>query len=145
MLYKLNICVIIIVGIYYQGFVKERTILIINEVEAKEIRIELDEWLTGEFTAYNPTQSQCDSTPRITASQKQIKEGMIACPSKYKFGTKIEIEGLGVYTCEDRMNIRYDCFRQKGGCKEEKFYFDIVLEDYNKAINFGRQSLKFKL
>lgn len=113
--------------------------------EPQEAKIETEEWIQGEFTAYNPVEAQCDDTPRITASQKQIKEGMIACPSKYEFGTKIEVEGLGVYVCEDRMNIRYDCFRQDGGCEVEKFYFDIILEDHQQAINFGRQLINFKV
>jgi 3D (Asp-Asp-Asp) domain-containing protein len=89
----------------------------------------------GEFTAYNPVESQTDSDPLIMASNKEVYDGAIACPSYYEFGTEIEIEGLGTFTCEDRMALRY----------RHKENFDIVLADYEDAINFGRQNLKYRV
>jgi len=89
----------------------------------------------GEFTAYNPVESQCDDDPRTMASNKEVYEGAIACPAKYEFGTKIEIEGLGTFTCEDRMALRY----------RHSENFDIVLADYDEAVNFGRQQLKYRV
>ena len=38
----------------------------------------------------------------ITASGKRIQEGHIAMPKDIPFGTRVYIEGLGEYTCEDR-------------------------------------------
>ena len=55
------------------------------------------------FTAYNSTVAQCGKADGITASGKAATENhTLACPKQYPFGTKIEIEGVGVRTCEDR-------------------------------------------
>lgn len=58
-------------------------------------------------TGYSSTPDQTDDTPEIMASGKKVYEGAAACPRKYKFGTKIEVNGK-LYTCEDRMHIRFD-------------------------------------
>mgnify|MGYP001600109741 CR=1 FL=1 len=58
-------------------------------------------------TGYSSEISQTDSTPFLTASQKQVKEGMIACPRRLPFGTIVEIEGKE-YQCEDRLSLKYD-------------------------------------
>ena len=63
-----------------------------------------------------------------------VKEGTtLACPPKYKFGTEIEIEGLGVYECQDR----------GGAIKGNKF--DIYFDKVPDAKKFGRQKLNFKI
>jgi 3D (Asp-Asp-Asp) domain-containing protein len=91
------------------------------------------EWQEGEFTAYS---SGDGFTPSETmASGKRVYEGAIACPNEYKFGDKIEIEGMGTYTCEDRMAKRY----------RDKKNFDIYLSDISRAQKFGRQKLNFKI
>ncbi len=43
----------------------------------------------------------------LTASGKIAKYGMVAT-NLYPFGTKIKIEGLGVFTVEDRISKRYN-------------------------------------
>jgi len=93
------------------------------------------EFVEGEFTAYNPTKEQCDDEPLIMASTKKVYDGAIACPSKYEFGTKINIVGLGEFICEDRMNKRY----------RDGEYFDIVMFDKNEANEFGRKKLVYNL
>ena len=45
--------------------------------------------------------NSCTPGGGITASGKQVSEGMIACPSNIPFNTKILIDGV-IYTCEDR-------------------------------------------
>lgn len=57
-------------------------------------------------TAYTSSVDETDEDPFITASGSTVRQGTLACPSKYKFGTIVEIEGEQ-YTCEDRMNKRY--------------------------------------
>lgn len=89
--------------------------------------------LVGVFSAYNADPRQTDSTPTIMASNKTIYEGAIACPRKYRFGTQVEINGK-FYTCEDRMNIRYE--------NKEYEHFDILMSSYTAAKNFGRQKLE---
>ena len=80
------------------------------------------------ITAYSSEESQTDSTPRLTASQKEVQKGFIACPRKYPFGTRVEIAGT-TYTCEDRKNIRYESYPEE--------WFDIWFLDTTSAINFG--------
>jgi hypothetical protein len=93
------------------------------------------EYLTGiaNFSAYTPRPSETDNSPFIMASNKYIYAGALACPSWLKFGTKVEIEGLGEFICEDRMNRRY----------RNKEYFDILMFDLKKAKRFGRQALRY--
>jgi len=102
---------------------------VVCEYEAEKFNKE------GEFTAYNPVEAQTDSDPEIMASNKKVYHGAIACPAYYDFGTKIEIEGLGTFTCEDRMALRY----------RHSENFDIVLAEYNEAVEFGRQQLKYRV
>jgi len=59
------------------------------------------------FTSYNAEEGQTDSDPFTMASTKRVYEGALACPTKFKLGTKIEVEGLGIFTCEDRMGLRF--------------------------------------
>lgn len=89
----------------------------------------------GEFTAYNATKEQCDDSPEIMASGKKIYSGAIACPSFYEFGTKIDIDGIGEFICEDRMNIRY----------RNGEYFDILFDSEEKAFDFGRKKLAYRI
>ena len=58
-------------------------------------------------TGYSSEVGQTDDSPEITASQKRVRVGFIACPRKLKFGTIVEIEGKE-YVCEDRMHGRFD-------------------------------------
>ncbi|MEA2087643.1 MAG: 3D domain-containing protein, partial [Candidatus Caldatribacteriota bacterium] len=93
-----------------------------------------ENWEIGEFTAYNATIEQCGKADGITASGKKVKQGRtLACPPEYKLGTKIEIEGRGVYECQDR----------GGAIKGNRFdiYFDSVAE----AKQFGRQKINYKI
>ncbi len=79
-------------------------------------------------SAYTAHASQTDDTPNITANGEHVRDGGIACPTRYEFGTRVRIDGR-IYTCNDRMNARY-----QGGD-----YFDIFMSDYAQAIRFGRQ------
>ena len=87
----------------------------------------------GEFSAYNAEVNQTDSSPTIMASGKKVYDGAIACPARYEFGTKIEIDGMGIYICEDRMNERYRYTN----------HFDLFMWNYDEAIKFGRKELSF--
>jgi len=59
-------------------------------------------------TAYSSTPEQTDDTPFVTASGKQVREGIVAT-NLLPLGTKIkipEIYGNKVFVVEDRMNPR---------------------------------------
>ncbi len=48
------------------------------------------------------------SRPRaVTASGVRGFDGVVACPRKYPFGTRVMIEGR-IYECRDRLNRKYD-------------------------------------
>ncbi len=86
-----------------------------------------------EVSAYNAMESQTDNTPTITANGDIVYEGGIAS-NCYPFGTRIELQGLGVFIVNDRMASRYKCNNA-----------DIFLWNYSDAIKFGRQKVKFRV
>lgn len=86
----------------------------------------------GEFSAYNAEIGQTDSDPFTMASGKKVYEGAVA-NNCLPFGTQIELNGK-IYTVEDRMNKRY-------GCE----HFDLFLNSYSEAIEFGRQTLEYSV
>jgi len=110
-----------------------RTIIIEAEAsEAKDEVKEQEEAKTGQFTAYSAGDGY---TPGTTmASTKEVYEGAIACPIKYEFGTKIEVNGK-TYTCEDRMAERF----------REGEYFDIYMNDIDQALAFGKKTLEYRV
>lgn len=88
----------------------------------------------GKFTinasAYTAAADECGKSDGITASGVKVQEKRtLACPKEYPFGAKLEIEGMGTYTCEDR----------GGAIKGNKF--DIYMETKGEAFAFGRRNL----
>jgi len=81
-------------------------------------------------SAYTAAADECGKSDGITASGAKVSEGRtLACPRAYKFGTKIEIDGMGTFVCEDR-----------GGAIKGN-HFDIYMETKKQAFAFGRRSL----
>jgi 3D (Asp-Asp-Asp) domain-containing protein len=61
-------------------------------------------------TCYSSTPDQTDDSPFITASNKHVREGIIAA-NKLPFGTKVqfpELYGDQVFVVEDRMHSRFN-------------------------------------
>lgn len=81
-------------------------------------------------SAYTAAADECGKSDGITASGKMVKENeTIACPKNFAFGTKINIEGYGIYTCFDR----------GGAIKGNKI--DIYMKTKAQAFAFGRRNL----
>jgi len=81
-------------------------------------------------SAYTAAADECGKSDGITASGlKVMEERTIACPPQFPLGTKIQIEGKGTYTCEDR-----------GGAIKGN-HFDIYMETKKEAFAFGRINL----
>jgi 3D (Asp-Asp-Asp) domain-containing protein len=81
-------------------------------------------------SAYTAAADECGKSDGITASGKKVQENRtLACPKQYKFGTKIEIDGMGTYVCEDR-----------GGAIKAN-HFDIYMQTKKQAFAFGRRNL----
>lgn len=106
--------------------------LTIEEV-TKEATPEV-EWEKGEFSAYTASVDETDADPTIAANNKPVFLGGIACPNRFALGQKIEVRALGVFECNDRMNIRY----------RESNHFDIYHETKDEAFQFGRQTLEWR-
>jgi 3D (Asp-Asp-Asp) domain-containing protein len=85
-------------------------------------------------TAYNPVGSQTDSTPLITASNKQVKAGMVALSRDlerefgFRFGDTVYLDGLGKFVFEDRMHRR------------KRRHVDILMFNPIQARRFGVRS-----
>jgi 3D (Asp-Asp-Asp) domain-containing protein len=68
-------------------------------------------------TGYSSTHSQTDETPFTTASNTQVRHGIVALSrdllreftpgAPFRFGDMVEIKGAGVYKVEDTMALRH--------------------------------------
>lgn len=84
------------------------------------------------ITAYTSSFEETDEDPWITASGREPESGLVACPRRFAFGTKLKIGGR-VYECADRLHPRYD---QR---------FDIWMETKEDARAFGRRRLRVEV
>ncbi len=81
-------------------------------------------------SAYTAAADECGKSDGITASGLKVAENRtLACPPSFPFGTKIAIEGMGTYRCEDR----------GGAIKVNKI--DIYMQTKSEAFAFGRRHL----
>jgi 3D (Asp-Asp-Asp) domain-containing protein len=81
-------------------------------------------------SAYTAAADECGKSDGITASGNKVKANQtLACPPNFSFGTKINIEGMGTYVCEDR-----------GGAIKGN-HVDIYMPTKKEAFSFGRRSL----
>jgi 3D (Asp-Asp-Asp) domain-containing protein len=80
-------------------------------------------------TGYSSTPDQCWGDPFQTASGTRVHRGTMACPPQYPFGTKIEIENVGTFICEDR-----------GGAIKGK-HFDMWFTSRGAALSWGKRTL----
>jgi 3D (Asp-Asp-Asp) domain-containing protein len=84
-------------------------------------------------TAYNPLESQTDSTPHLTASNKLVRPGIVALSRDleeefgFTFGDTVVIQGIGSFVFEDRMHKRW---RRR---------VDILMFSREDARKFGHQ------
>lgn len=87
-------------------------------------------------TTYNAEVGQTDADPFTMANGKRVNESAVAS-NCYPLGTHIDVEGMGVFTVEDRMNSRYtaDC----GTDKERIDFFK-----WSRQDNFAK-FVKFRL
>lgn len=81
-------------------------------------------------SAYTAAADECGKSDGITASGLKVTENRtLACPPSFPFGTKMSIEGMGEFRCEDR-----------GGAIKGN-HIDIYMETKTEAFAFGRQHL----
>lgn len=88
------------------------------------------------ITAYSSTPEETDDTPFITASGKQVRDGIVA-NNLLPLGTKIKIPSLygdKVFVVEDRMNRRMGDHR-----------FDIWFPSHSEAEIFGVKTAEIEV
>lgn len=106
------------------------------KVEYKSITLQQSDSFLGEITAYTAGYESCGKLPThpaygITANGNKVKKGIIAVDTRVlPFGSKVYIEGLGVFTADDT----------GGDIKGNRI--DIYMENLDDAIKFGRQYRK---
>jgi 3D (Asp-Asp-Asp) domain-containing protein len=88
--------------------------------------------VVGIVSAYTADPNETDERYWEMANGEHVFVGAIACPPEYDFGTRVKI-GDKVYTCSDRMNVRYR--------NHETQHFDIYMETKSEAYTWGRQEL----
>jgi len=87
-------------------------------------------------TAYSSTPDQTDDTPFITASGKEVADGIIA-NNMLSFGTQIripELYGDKVFVVQDRMNRR-----------KSNYHIDIWMPDRESALDFGVKTTEIEV
>lgn len=84
-------------------------------------------------TGYSSTPDQCWGDPFTTASGARVHKGTMACPKQYPFGSKIKIEGMGTFVCEDR-----------GGAIKGN-HFDMWFESRSEALQWGKRTVNAKI
>ncbi|NTW75447.1 MAG: hypothetical protein HGB34_00915 [Candidatus Moranbacteria bacterium] len=81
-------------------------------------------------SAYTASADECGNSRGITASGLKVATNRtLACPPMFPFGAKIDIEGYGIFRCEDR-----------GGAIKGN-HFDIYMKTKKEAFAFGRRNL----
>lgn len=97
------------------------------------------ETIYASITNYSPTDS-CHYKNRkgecLTASGLVAREGLAACPRSIPFGTRIRVANRE-YTCADRTA---QWVQRRYGAT-----FDLYVNSYKQAINFGRKQLKVEI
>jgi 3D (Asp-Asp-Asp) domain-containing protein len=88
---------------------------------------------TWKITSYCACISCCGKTDGITASGKKAEYGMVAC-NWIRFNCRIKIEGLGVFTVQDRGA------KSLFGSKTNHIkHIDIYMPTHEQAKQFGVQ------
>jgi len=131
--------------LHRQGILCDATESILSDGWARTGNItytEKKQWETPKFanwqgvasvTAYSSSPDETWGDPTITADGSKVYYGTIACPSSLPFGTEIEFEGLGTFTCHDR------------GPAITANHFDVWHSSKGEALAFGRKNINYRI
>jgi len=136
-----SICAGIIIGVCLLGIVMPRATNadFENTTNATYVAKETQKaakTLKVVVTAYSSTPDQTDDSPFTTASNKQVKDGIIA-NNMLPFGTKVKIPQLygdKIFVVEDRMNRR-----------KSNYHIDIWMPDRESALKFGVKTVEMEV
>ena len=105
-------------------------------VDLDSFKLKQADTFNAELTAYTSGYESTGKTPNdigygITSSGKKVSQGTLAADTRFfPYGTKLYIEGLGVFEVQDT----------GGDIKGNRL--DIWFENLDEAIKFGRQHRK---
>ncbi len=108
------------------AFLDESALLPVSDPGAPELKVVKK--MPVVITAYSSSVWETDSTPFITASNTEVRDGIIA-NNYLPFGTKIripEIYGNKIFVVEDRMHS-----------SKSKYQIDIWFPSHGEAEEFG--------
>ena len=106
----------------------------LNSVVCEYEQARFDKTALG--TTYNAEVAQTDSDPFTMANGKRVNEGAVAS-NCYPLGTQVEVDGMGIFTVEDRMNTRFAPL-----CGSDKERIDFF--KWERKDNFAKQ-IKFRV
>lgn len=109
--------------------VDEVAVASVVEVPAEDAK----QWETWELTAYTDAPEENGGWTVTSQGTDFIDNYTLACPRELPYGTKIEIEGLGVRSCEDI-----------GGAIKGK-RIDVFIRDADEMQRFGRQERRVRI
>jgi 3D (Asp-Asp-Asp) domain-containing protein len=118
-------------------FIRSETEVVVKEepvyiTKVKEV-VEETEWFYFIATGYSANDPE-QGTNNITATGREIKEGMIAVdPRIIPLGTEVEIKDMGIFTAEDT----------GGWIKGNRI--DIYFETKEQARQFGRKVIWLRI
>ena len=104
-----------------------------HKKEIKKLPINEDKGTIRTVTMYTSRVQETDNSPCISADNTNICEVdyNVCASNAFKFGTVLEIVGLGECIVKDRMNRRYP--------NRVDWYAKM---DLQRALKFGKQNLK---
>jgi len=100
-----------------------------SELQCSYAQQELNATMAVWVTAYSSTPEETDDTPFVTASGKQVRDGIVAT-NLFPFGTLVtipELFGDRIFTVEDRMHRR------------KQNFLDVWMPTKDSALSFGIQ------
>ncbi len=107
-------------------------------VDNRKILLALKRTREVTVTAYSPRMRETDSTPFITATNRPVRQGIVAVSrdlfkAGWVFGRKVYLKGLGLFTIDDLM------------APEKRNHIDIFMDKTSAALAFGKRTLQASL
>lgn len=128
--------VLALLTIVLANLAEQKTVLKKEVVRYEKLSTETVKSFTADVSAYTAGFESCGKMPEhpaygITANGNKVRKGIIAADTNVlPFGTKVYIEGLGIFVVDDT------------GSAIKGNRIDIYMDNVDEAVKFGRQNRK---
>lgn len=128
--------VLALLTIVLANHAEQKTVLKKEVVKYEKLSTETAKSFTADVSAYTAGFESCGKMPEhpaygITANGNKVRKGIIAADTNVlPFGTKVYIEGLGIFVVDDT------------GSAIKGNRIDIYMDNVDEAVRFGRQNRK---